>query len=207
MKRIGFLGGTFDPIHQGHLAMAGFAQKALALDELQLIPNHVPPHKDGPDVSPLDRLQMVQLAAQRQPGLTVNGLELEHDAPSYSVYTLETLRVKHPSDALFFIMGMDSFVSLSSWHKWDELLNHTNLVVCQRPGDHFPSQGPEAELWTQHQALPTTQSLCGQIICLQNPDWPISSTQIRHQLAQGKDVSEWLTAEVAGYIQQKGLYR
>ena len=207
MKRIGFLGGTFDPIHRGHLAMAEFSLTTLALDELQLIPNHVPPHKDGPDVSSQDRLQMAQLAAQSQPGLTVNALELEHDEPSYSVYTLEKLRTLHPSDALFFIMGMDSFVSLSRWHKWDELLNHTNLVVCQRPGERFPNQGIEAQLWTQHQAQPTTQSLSGQIICLHNPDWPISSTQIRHQLAQGHEANKWLVPEVADYIQQKGLYR
>lgn len=206
-RRIGFLGGTFDPIHQGHLAMAQFVQQALALDELELIPNHVPPHKSGPDVSARDRLKMVELAAGSLSGISVNPLELEQDDPSYSVYTLEKLRATHPEQALFFIMGMDSFVNLSSWHQWDQLLTHVNLVVCQRPGDSVPAQGPEAELLAKCQTQANTQSLSGQIVILENPDWPISSTQIRAALAQGNAMDKWLTPEVSSYIKHNNLYR
>lgn len=206
-QRIGFFGGTFDPIHKGHLAIAQFVLDALALDELQLIPNHVPPHKSGPDVSAQHRLEMVRLATKKQPNFRVNALELEQDSPSYSIYTLQKLRACYPNDALFFMMGMDSFAKLSLWHKWDELLHHVNLVICQRPGDLLPSQGKEAQLWQQHQAPVTTTELAGQIICLQNPNYDISSTQIRTALLQQQDTSALLTPEVLAFIHSQQLYR
>lgn len=205
-RRIGLLGGTFDPIHNGHLAMAQFALNALSLDEVQLIPNHQPPHKSGTNVNAQQRLEMVQLAIQGLKQLSVNPLELEQDRPSYSLYTLEQLRAQHLEDALFFIMGMDSFASLSSWHKWEELLTFSNLVVCKRPGDTLPEQGLEAELLAAHLAPLTSSSHSGKVILLENPNWPISSTQVRNALRQGETPAQWLAPAVTQYIHKQKLY-
>ena len=206
-KRIGLLGGTFDPIHQGHIALANFVIQALSLDELQLIPNHVPPHKHGTQVAAHHRLHMAELAATANPKISVNDIELSHAKPSYSIHTLAQLRKSHPHDALFFIMGMDSFCQLSTWHRWQELQLHCHLVVCQREGDTLPSTGPEAEWLKRHAAVSNSQALWGEIFCLNNPNWPISSSQIRQSLGQIPADTLELDATVYQYIQQHQLYR
>ncbi|MBD1389762.1 nicotinate-nucleotide adenylyltransferase [Neiella sp. HB171785] len=209
-KRIGLLGGTFNPIHNGHLQLAGFVRQQLQLDEMQLLPNHLPPHKEQPLVTSAHRLAMAQAAINDEPQLQINPIELNRDEPSYSVETLRRLRQQHPQDAIFFTMGMDSFINLSSWYQWQQLLNLCHLVVCQRPGDQMPEQGPEAQLWQQFgiannqlQQLP----LVGHIICLHNPLWPVSSTEIRQQLQCGEHANQWLPPAVAQYIADHQLYR
>ena len=205
-RRIGFLGGTFDPIHKGHIAIASHVRQVLELDEMQLIPNQIPPHKNAAQVSSVMRLKMVEIAAKKAQ-MSVNSLELQKPEPSYSIYTVQELRKAYPQDQLYFVMGMDSFASLSKWFRWNELLDWVNLVVCQRPSDKMPSEGAEFELWQRHQAVANSQVKAGEIICLQNPNYEISSSQIRSALANKNQlVVQWLEPEVLEFIQQNKFY-
>ncbi|GGA78692.1 putative nicotinate-nucleotide adenylyltransferase [Neiella marina] len=209
-KRIGLLGGTFNPIHNGHLQLANFVRQQLQLDVMQLLPNHLPPHKEQPLVTAKHRLAMTEAAVNDQPRLEVNAIELGRQQPSYSVDTLRQLRQQHPEDRLFFTMGMDSFVKLSSWYQWQDLLNYCHLVVCQRPGDQIPEQGPEALLWQQFGLSISELSnlpIAGHIVCLDNPLWPISSTEIRQQLLHGACASQLLPPTVAQYVADHQLYQ
>nr|MBF0682998.1 nicotinate-nucleotide adenylyltransferase [Pseudomonas sp.] len=142
-RRIGILGGTFDPIHIGHLRGALEVSEMLELDELRLIPNALPPHRETPQGSSQHRLAMVRLAVEDVPALTVDARELERDRPSYTIDTLESLRAELAhADQLFLLMGWDAFCGLPGWHRWEELLHHCHILVLQRPD--ADSEAPEA---------------------------------------------------------------
>jgi len=142
-KRIGLLGGTFDPVHIGHLRSALEVADALALDELRVMPNARPPHRDTPQVSPQQRLEMVRLAVEGITPLVVDDRELKRDKPSYTVDTLELMRAELAADdQLFLLLGLDSFCGLPSWHRWEDLLQHCHILVLQRPD--ADSEPPDA---------------------------------------------------------------
>ena len=148
---IGILGGTFDPIHIGHLRPAIEARGALGLAEVRLLPNHIPPHRANPLCSSEQRLAMVRLAAADNPGFVVDERELRRDTPSWTIDTLVELRSELPDTPLCFLMGMDSLLGLPGWHRWQELLDYAHLVVSCRPGwqPDYPVQ--VAELLARHQ--------------------------------------------------------
>ena len=128
-RRIGVLGGTFDPVHIGHLRGALEVAETLGLDEVRLVPNFRPPHREAPNSSAQDRLAMVQLAVQDVPPLAVDARELERDRPSYTLDTLESLREElDQQDQIHLIVGWDAFCGLPSWHRWEELLDHPDHV-------------------------------------------------------------------------------
>ena len=134
MRRVGLLGGTFDPVHFGHLRSAVEVCEQLQLDELRLIPSARPPHRGMPGATAAQRLRMVELALGQGGGLQVDDRELQRERPSYTVETLESLRQELGSDvALFMVLGWDAFCGLPSWHRWESLLELANLVVLQRP--------------------------------------------------------------------------
>ena len=140
-KRIGLLGGTFDPVHIGHLRSALEVADALALDELRMMPNARPPHRDTPQVSPQQRLEMVRLAVDGIAPLVVDDRELKRDKPSYTVDTLELMRAELAADdQLFLLLGWDAFCGLPSWHRWEELLQHCHILVLQRPALSAPGR-------------------------------------------------------------------
>jgi nicotinate-nucleotide adenylyltransferase len=129
-RRIGLLGGTFNPVHIGHLRSAVEVADALQLDELRLIPNARPPHRSAPEVSAQDRLAMVTLAVADAGVLQVDDRELQRDTPSYSIDTLESLRSELAvDDQLFLLLGWDAFCGLPTWQRWDELLQHCHILV------------------------------------------------------------------------------
>ena len=133
-KRIGLLGGTFDPVHIGHLRSALEVADALALDELRLLPNFRPPHRDTPQVAAEQRLEMVRVAVEGISPLVVDDRELKRDKPSYTIDTLELMRAELAADdPLFLLLGWDAFCGLPSWHRWEELLQHCHILVLQRP--------------------------------------------------------------------------
>ncbi|MCM2679086.1 nicotinate-nucleotide adenylyltransferase [Echinimonas agarilytica] len=205
-ERIGFLGGTFDPIHRGHIEIAHFVHNQLNLNQLQLIPNHQPPHKNSTAVTAEHRLEMARIAAAPFTELSVNDIELNQNSPSYSVNTLRKLRKRHPDAALFFIMGMDSFANLSSWYRWDQLLHLCHLVVCRRPGDSVKANSLEEQLLKQYQSSAVAAENFGHIICLENPHWQISSTEIRTSLACQNENIPQLDPAVEDYIRAHQLY-
>lgn len=209
-KPIGLLGGTFDPIHIGHLRPAIEAQQALSLAEIRLIPNHIPPHRANPRCSSEQRLAMVRLAATENPGFVVDERELAKNSPSYTIETLMTLREELPDTPLCFLMGMDSLLGLPGWHRWQELLDYAHLVVSCRPGWQPDYPAPVTELLAHHQTRDAEAlhlRLAGHIWLADNLPIALSATALRNLLAKGQDPRYLLPASVAHYIDQQGLYR
>lgn len=209
-RRIGILGGTFDPVHIGHLRGAMEVAETLALEEVRLVPNFRPPHRETPDSSAQDRLAMVRLAAQELPQLVVDPRELERDKPSYTLDTLVSLREElDADDQLFLIMGWDAFCGLPSWHRWDELLDHCHILVMQRPD--ADSEAPEA-LRDLLAARNVNDPLAlagssGQIAFVWQAPLEVSATRIRQFLASGRSVRFLVPDAVLAYINAHGLYR
>ncbi|MGU5713742.1 nicotinate-nucleotide adenylyltransferase [Aeromonas taiwanensis] len=207
---IGILGGTFDPIHIGHLRPAIEAREALGLAEVRLLPNHIPPHRANPFCSSEQRLAMVRLAAAENPGFVVDERELKRDTPSWTIDTLIELQRDLPDTPLCFLMGMDSLLGLPSWHRWRELLDHAHLVVSTRPGWQPDYPAPIAELLARHQTreVADLQRLRhGRIWLADNLPIELSATGLRSLLAAGRDPRYLLPATVADYIRQHGLYQ
>ncbi|MET1078703.1 MAG: nicotinate-nucleotide adenylyltransferase [Pseudomonas sp.] len=210
VKRIGVLGGTFDPIHIGHLRGAIEVAEQFALDQLRLLPNARPPHRGAPQVAAADRLAMVACAVADVPQLRVDDRELRRDTPSYSIETLESLRAELASDdQLFLLLGWDAFCGLPTWHRWEALLDHCHILVLQRPD--ADSEAPEAlrdllaaRSVSDPQAL---QGPGGQIAFVWQTPLAVSATQIRAQLASGKSVRFLVPDAVLAYIHAHGLYR
>ncbi|WMC09719.1 nicotinate-nucleotide adenylyltransferase [Oceanimonas pelagia] len=206
---IGLLGGTFDPIHVGHLRTAIQAKEQLGLSEVRLLPNHIPPHRATPDSAPRHRLAMTRLAAAATPGLTVDERELKRTTPSYTIDTLIELRTELGTRPLCFIMGMDSLCGLDKWHRWHELLDHAHLVVSHRPGWKPELNDTLAGLY-QHHGIQDREALhrtpAGHIFLLDNPELEVSSTQIRDCVRRGNNPQYLLPDAVANYIRQQGLY-
>ena len=207
MRRVGLLGGTFDPVHFGHLRSAVEVCEQLQLDELRLIPSARPPHRGMPGATAAQRLRMVELALGQGGGLQVDDRELQRERPSYTVETLESLRQELGSDvALFMVLGWDAFCGLPSWHRWESLLELANLVVLQRPD--YDLEVPEVlkDLLAARSADQPERSH-GQIICLSQTPLAISATHIRTLVGKGASPRFLLPDAVLDYIENEGLYR
>ena len=209
-RRIGILGGTFDPVHIGHLRGALEVAEMIGLAEVRLVPNFRPPHREAPNSSAQDRLAMVRLAVQDLPSLTVDARELERDKPSYTIDTLESLRDElADDDQIFLIMGWDAFCGLPNWHRWDELLDYCHILVMQRPD--ADSEAPEAlrDLLAAR-SVHDPQALAGsggQIAFVWQAPLGVSATRVRQFLASGQSVRFLVPDAVLAYINAHGLYR
>ena len=141
MNPIGVFGGTFDPIHYGHLRTAYEVQQALKFDEVRFVPCGEPPHRGEPRANSKLRLAMVTAAVEGRKGFIVDDREIYRDGPSYSVDTLKTLRTDFPLRSLGLIIGMDAFLGLPEWYQWREILELSHIVVAHRPGWRMPDIG------------------------------------------------------------------
>ncbi|MDZ5604529.1 nicotinate-nucleotide adenylyltransferase [Pseudomonas sp. RP23018S] len=209
-RRIGILGGTFDPVHIGHLRSALEVAELMQLDELRLLPNARPPHRDTPQVTPQSRLAMVRSAVANAPQLSVDARELTRDKPSYTIDTLESLRAElAPEDQLFLVLGWDAFCGLPGWHRWEELLQHCHILVLQRPdADVEPPFELRNLLAARSQSDPTAMSgPAGHISFVWQTPLAVSATQIRQLLASGKSVRFLVPDAVLAYIEAHDLYR
>jgi len=198
MQRIGIMGGTFDPIHYGHLLMAEEARQAFALDQVVFVPNGRPAHKKAYLVSSSeDRFAMTLLATESNPYFTCSRIELDRPGPSYTIDTLRAYRALHPDlDALYFITGADAVLEILSWHEYDKLADECRFIAVTRPG--FVLDRLEEML---------DADFLHQISFLSIPGLEISSTDLRRRVREGRSV-KYLTPEaVEGYIEQNGLYR
>jgi nicotinate-nucleotide adenylyltransferase len=209
-KCIGIFGGTFDPIHLGHLRLALELKQQLNLDEMRLMPCYIPPHRASPDVDAQARLKMVQLALADCADLRWDARELTREKPSYTYDTLCELRAEFGVDtSLSWCMGMDSFVGLDSWHRWRELIDLAHLVVVARPGWELPASGPVAGLIAQYRS--NTAAICnsaaGSLVILEQRLLPISATEIRGQIRVGESPQFLLPDAVWNYIRAQGFYR
>ncbi len=220
MKAVGIFGGTFDPVHIGHLRTAVELREHLGLDELHLMPSARPPHRERPGVSAEHRLAMLRLAIDGgEPGdggLDCDGLladdrELRREGLSYTVETLAQLRNELGGDvALCLCIGMDSLVNLHTWQRWQELSDYAHIVVAARPGWHLPETGPVAQ-WLAGRYTDDVQlishSPSGRVLVEAMTLLPVSATQIRENLATGHSVRYLVPDAVIQYIHQHGLYK
>jgi nicotinate-nucleotide adenylyltransferase len=210
MNPIGIFGGTFDPIHFGHLRTAFELLQALRLTEMRFMPAGNPPHREVTIASPEQRLAMVQAATQGQPGFTVDDREIRREGLSYSVDTMRTLRADFPDRALCLVVGMDAFLGLPKWHQWRELLELAHLVVAHRPGWRAPSMGPLGELLVDRGTgrigdLHEARNGCIYIHAVTQLE--ISSTELRKMIGGGRDPRYLMPDAVRDIIEQTGCYK
>lgn len=206
---IGILGGTFDPIHFGHLRTALELQQELHFAEVRLVPCYQPVHRKQPMASPEHRLAMARLAVESEALLQVDACEIERKGPSYTIDTLITLREALPHTPLCLIMGIDSLLSFSSWHRWQEILKLAHLVIVHRPRYRLPQTGVIADLlkqYLQKNQNKLHETLAGYIVLHPVTQLEISATDIRKQIALGKNPRYLLPNNVYQYIQDHGVY-
>jgi len=206
-EAIGILGGTFDPIHYGHLRPALDVASELGLDHVHLIPNSIPPHRAQPVATAQQRLEMLHLAVEHNSTFVIDDRELTREGSSYTVDTLLSLRKQFPNKALYLLMGTDAFLHIQSWHRWDELLNLAHIVVMQRPGELPVMNGATQQWFEQHLADKNSGSLLyGNIWPVTVSQLMISSTQIREIIRNQLSPQFLLPDAVISYINKAALY-
>lgn len=206
---IGVLGGTFDPVHFGHLRTALDVRQALRLDEIRLVPCHVPPHRPQPVAGPQQRVLMLQTAIAGIDGFVLDEREIEREGPSYMIDTLESMRADLPDKTLCLLLGMDAFRGLTLWHRWHELLNHCHIVVMTRPQATFPEEGDLADLIGLHRVFDADMlhsQDSGMIWFQEVTQLEISGSRLRAMLAAGEAADFLLPAGVLDLIHTQGLY-
>ncbi len=207
---VGILGGTFDPVHVGHLTMAREAQRQLGLERVLLIPAGTPWQR-APEASAQDRLAMVRLAAGTSSLMTVDAREVRRAMPSYTIDTLLELRAEWgPERPLWLILGADAFLNLPTWHRWQELFQHAHIAVACRPG--FTLQGKDMTPALKHEldqrslSIQQVRGPAGAIVMLTIPLLDISSSDIRNALRCHRPTGHLLPASVLDYIESHRLY-
>jgi len=209
MRPIGIFGGTFDPIHCGHLRTAFELWQELRLAEVRLLPAGTPPHRDQLYASAAMRLQMVRAAVQDQPSFVVDDREVRRTGVSYSVDTLTELRHEYPGRSLCLLLGMDAFLGLPHWHRWRELLTLAHIVVAHRPGWHAPTSGPLGQVMVDHgtgSIRDLHEQRCGRIYVHAGTQLEISSTELRALLVAGRDPRYLVPEEVRQIIFKTRCY-
>ena len=192
---IAIYGGTFDPIHKGHLEVARAAADTFDLERVLLIPVGVPPHRGGrPEATYLDRYRMVELACEADTRFEVSDLEAERKdgRPNYSIDTIQ--RVKSGlacGDRLFFVIGCDAFGDIQTWHRWEEVVRGTEWIVVSRPGSECDEE-----------RVPRG----ARVHWLRDVAVPVSSTELRRRLREDERVADWLPGNVREFIRSRGLY-
>lgn len=209
MKPIGIFGGTFDPVHFGHLRTAFEMLQALRLEEVRFLPCGDPPHRGSTYADAALRYQMVQAAIHDQAGLVADDRELRRAGPSYTIDTLESLRSEFSERSLCLIIGMDAFLGLPKWHRWDEILDIAHIVVAHRPGWKAPDMGLLGELLSEkgtHRVDDLHRATQGRIHIHAVTQLEISSTEIRQLVAAGRDPRFLMPDAVKHVIEDSGVY-
>jgi nicotinate-nucleotide adenylyltransferase len=205
--RIGLLGGTFDPIHLGHLDVAEAARTALALDRVMLIPANVPPHRASPRASAAHRFAMAALAIQDRSALTVSDLEMLSDEPSYTATTLDRLsRRGFDTRTLFLITGADAFLEIATWKTYPQLLDRCQFAVVSRPGTPASSLRAALPDLAGRMLTPPAEATPPAIFLIDAPTAPISSTVVRRRAADHQSIHGLVPAAVAAHIERHELY-
>lgn len=215
-ERIGIFGGTFNPIHLGHVKAALEVQKNFWLDKVLLIPSYIPPHKGSPDiVPPSDRLRMVKMAVEAYPQFIPSPVEIEARGKSYSILTLAALKRQYPQALMFFILGIDAFLDIETWRDYEKVLEQCHFIVISRPGYNLGDAkkvlggklakrmiqvcGPldfDEETW-----------LVNKIFLLSIPALAISSKDIRRKIKKGESIDGLVAESVEEYIQINKFYQ
>jgi nicotinate-nucleotide adenylyltransferase len=204
--RIGILGGTFDPIHLGHLEAASAARAALSLDRVMLLPARTPPHRSAePRASAYHRFAMIALAANSREDIVASDIELRREGPSYTALTLEALHREGFAPAqLYFIMGSDAFAEVGSWYDYPRLLGLANFVVVSRPGSPQPSaEAAQSQIPGPQSPIPNAPTSVF-VVEAETPD--VSSTEIRRRVGSGESIDGLVPSSVAQHIRRHRLY-
>ena len=209
---VGVLGGSFDPVHVGHLRTAWELLTGLNLAEIRFIPSRVPPHRAPAMASGALRLRMLEAAIAGQPGFVVDDCELRREGPSYTVDTLAGLRASQPQRSLVLILGMDAFLGLPTWHRWRELAALAHIVVVQRPGwaQQFDGQLEIGRFYAEHQrqdAAALAVAPAGGILLRQVTQLEIASSSIRALIAAGGDPRYLVPDGVRELMQANHIYQ
>jgi nicotinate-nucleotide adenylyltransferase len=206
---IGILGGTFDPVHCGHLRLAVEIRDQLSLDSVRLLPAPNPRLRESPRADISRRLELLAAAIEGEPGLAVDPRELGREGPTYTVETLESFRQEFSDDVLVFILGMDSFQRLDRWQRWQEILDLSHLAVAHRPGGSLPGPGAVADLLAQRQCddVATLKAApAGRIMICEPPLLDISATRIRSLVAKGRSIRFLVPDKVIDLISRTRCY-
>ncbi|MGB8952154.1 MAG: nicotinate-nucleotide adenylyltransferase [Candidatus Aminicenantales bacterium] len=215
-ERIGIFGGTFNPIHSGHLVAAGFVQRKFSLDKILFIPSYIPPHKKMEGIaSPLHRLRMVELALKEHSRFLPCSMEIDAREKSYSIITLNKIKRLYPRAWLFFILGADAFLEIETWKHWKSVLEQCLFIVISRPGFRLkevkkvlqerirdnifeisPSQKVVEEWFSSYR-----------VFLLAIKAFDISATEIRRRIHEGRSIRRLLQESVLSYIKEHQLYR
>jgi nicotinate-nucleotide adenylyltransferase len=220
-RRIGLFGGTFNPIHSGHVQVARDVLHKFKLTVVQFIPSALPPHKtEGFLASAADRYAMACKALADEPGLEVSDIEIRRSGPSYTIDTLRRFMDEQPRDLhLFFMVGLDAFLEIHTWKKYRQLFNLAAFIVMTRP--HAAKTDQEMEMLTLQFArkrISDAYELSEKRDALMHPEKQaiylaavppvdISSSRIRDMIREGRSVRQWVAPKVAAYIENKGLYQ
>ena len=197
-RRIGVFGGTFDPIHVGHLVLVSELRHALGLDHVLLVPAGDPPHKPDQLLSPVEhRVRMLRIAIEGREHFSIDPVDIDRGGPSYTMDTLEQLHRQNPCDCLVFLMGEDSLRDLHTWREPERILELAEIGVGCRPNVRL-------DLDTVYDRLPGTR---GRVTLVDVPLIEISSRAIRQRVASGAPIAYQVTREVEKYIEAHGLYR
>lgn len=217
--RLGLLGGTFNPIHNGHLAIARQTREALGLDRILFIPTGDPPHKSHNNLAPIkDRYEMVRLAIASDPLFSISDVELRRAGKSYSIDTIRLVQQEYGANTtLFFLIGLDAFLDFPSWRKPETLLSLCSFVVISRPGLLFQSLStmtllpplpikPLADLDAGRRSIWEVEIGAQRLICLRLPPSEVSASDIRKRIGQNMPVANLLPPLVESYILHHHLY-
>ena len=213
---LGIFGGTFDPVHYGHLRAADEVLDALHLAQVRMIPARDPPHRDAPGATAAQRVEMLRLALAEFPRLRLDTREIERTGKGYTFDTLAELRAEAPQRPLVLITGVDAFAGLPTWHRWEEIPRLAHIAVVTRPGTRVDDalHGPLAKLWRARYSEDRSaleNFAAGSIFAVSVSPQPISATALRAALARGAEgaaqIRGLLPPAVLTYIDQHALYR
>ncbi|MCD4561596.1 nicotinate-nucleotide adenylyltransferase [Lelliottia nimipressuralis] len=205
-------GGTFDPVHYGHLKPVEILANLIGLQRVIIMPNNVPPHRPQPEATSEQRKEMLALAIADKPLFQLDERELRRDTPSYTSQTLQEWRAERgPTQPLGFIIGQDSLLNFPSWHQYETILQNSHLIVCRRPGYPLTMKEEQHQAWLDTHLTNDVEDLhtlpAGKIYLAETPWFDISATLIRERLQQDLSCDDMLPAPVLHYIHQHGLYQ
>jgi len=215
-ERIGIFGGTFNPIHKGHVKAALEVQGKFLMDRILLIPSYIPPHKGAPDIAPPShRLQMVELAVAPYPQIVPSSIEIDAKGKSYSILTLAKLKKRYPNSSMFFILGVDAFLEIDTWREYKKVLEQCHFIVISRPG--YDLQDAKKVLGGDYaeRVIQKFESIALEKVVLQSykifllsiPALDIASKDIRRKVKMRESIADLVAEPVEKYISSNKLYQ
>ncbi len=212
-KRLGIMGGMFDPVHLGHLQLAQQVQQFCELDEILLVPCGSPVHRPRAHAPAEARMAMVELACRHIEGMQLDARECLRDSPSYTFDTLNAIHSERPDTVLHLLLGLDAFMALPTWYRWREIFLLAHVVVVSRPGFKMSEATLDPALWREFEQRKVgnlascKDAPAGKVLMLDLPTLAISSTEIRNIVRSQRDASQYLNKDVATYIRAHKLYQ